>query len=326
MAVTQRLHARRRPGPDAGPAVPGSRPSRRHRFDVHGAPYVLVAPFFVLFAVVGVFPLLYTGYVSLTAWNPRRPGSEAEFVGLENYRTLLADENFWNALINTFGIGVLSTVPQLLLALWIAHLLNYRIRGRLFFRMGVLVPYVTSVASVALIFGQLFARDFGPVNWVLGLVGLDPVDWDSGRLASWTAVSVMVIWRWTGYNALIYLASLQAIPYELYEAASVDGASRWRQFWHITVPGLRPTIIFTMVVSTVGALQLFGEPLLFDTSRSANGGTGREFQTAVLYLYQQFWFNGRYGYASAVAWGLFAVIVVIVAVNLLLARRIRSED
>lgn len=299
---------------------------RRHRFDVHGMPYLMVAPFFVVFAVFGAFPIAYTLYVSLTGWNTRRVGSENTFVGLDNYRTLIADENFWNALVNTIGIGILSAVPQLLLALWIAHLLNYRLRGRLFFRTGVLVPYVTSVASVALIFNQLFARDFGLVNWVLSLVGIDPVDWHNGSPASWTAVSVMVIWRWTGYNALIYLAAMQAIPFELYESAAVDGAGRFRQFWSITIPSLRPTIIFTVLVSTIGSLQLFGEPLLFDLSRNAQGGADREFQTVVLYLYQQFWFNGRYGYASAVAWGLFVVIVLIVGVNFVLSRRIRGED
>ncbi len=298
----------------------------RHRADVRGMPYLLVSPFFLVFAVFGLFPLLFTAYVSLTGWNTRRPGSEGTFVGLDNYSRLLHDDYFWNALRNTIGIGILSAVPQLLLALWIAHMLNSRLRGRLFFRMGVLVPYVTSVTSVALIYNQLFARDFGLVNWTLGLVGLGPVDWHSGSLTSWTAVSVMVIWRWTGYNALIYLAAMQAVPYELYEAAAIDGAGRFRQFWSVTIPTLRPTIIFTVIISTIGSLQMFGEPYLFDLSRNANGGPGREFQTAVLYLYQQFWFNGRYGYASAVAWGLFLVIVVIVLVNLLLSRRIHGED
>jgi cellobiose transport system permease protein len=315
------------PTPSASPSPPTPTLRMRwHRFDVRGMPYLMVAPFFVVFAVFGAFPIVYTLYVSLTGWNTRRVGSENSFVGLDNYRTLIADENFWNALYNTFGIGVLSAVPQLFLALWIAHLLNYRLRGRLFFRTGVLIPYVTSVASVALIFNQLFARDFGLVNWVLDLVGIGPIDWHDGSAASWSAVSVMVIWRWTGYNALIYLAAMQAIPFELYESAAVDGAGRFRQFWHITIPSLRPTIIFTVIVSTVGSLQLFGEPLLFDLSRNAQGGADREFQTVVLYLYQQFWFNGRYGYASAVAWGLFIVIVLIVGVNFLLSRRIRGED
>jgi len=311
-------------GRDAGPRPPAGR--LRHRLDVRATPYLFVSPFFLLFAVFGLFPLVFTGYVSLTAWNTRRPGSEGTFVGLENYRRLLEDDNAWNALRNTIGLGVLSAVPQLLLALWIAHLLNSRLRGRLLFRMGVLVPYVTSVASVALIFNSLFARDFGPVNWLLGLVGLGPVDWHSGILASWAAVAFMIIWRWTGYNALIYLAAMQAVPRELYEAAEIDGAGTWRQFWSITVPSLRPTIVFTVVVSTIGSLQLFGEPYLFDLTRNANGGAAREYQTFVLYVYQQFWFNGRYGYASALAWMLFLVIVVIVLVNLVLARRVRGED
>jgi cellobiose transport system permease protein len=152
------------------------------------------------------------------------------------------------------------------------------------------------------------------------------VDWHSGALASWAAVAFMIIWRWTGYNALIYLAAMQAVPRELYEAAEIDGAGTWRQFWSITVPSLRPTIVFTVVVSTIGSLQLFGEPYLFDLTRNANGGAAREYQTFVLYVYQQFWFNGRYGYASALAWMLFLVIVVIVLVNLVLARRVRGED
>jgi cellobiose transport system permease protein len=310
-------------------AVTGSGDRRRwigRRVEGQVAPYVFVSPFFAVFAVFGLFPLLFTAYVSLTGWNTRKPGSEKTFVGLDNYRRLLEDDYVWNALRNTIGIGVLSAVPQLLLALWIAHLLNGKLRGRLVFRMGILVPYVTSVASIALIFNNLFARDFGPVNWLISLVGLDPVDWHHGFLASWAAVSAMVIWRWTGYNALIYLAAMQAVPTELYEAAAIDGASTWRQFWHITVPSLRPTIIFTVIVSTIGSLQLFGEPYLFDLTRNANGGAGREYQTFVLYIYQQFWFNGRYGYASALAWALFGVIVVLVLFNLVLARRVRGED
>lgn len=313
-------------------ASAAERPGRRHPTGARGrlaarlSPYALVSPYFLLFAVFGAFPLLYTVYVSLTAWNPRKPGSKDTFVGTDNFVKLIHDENFWHALTNTFGIGIASTVPQLLLALVIAHLLNYRLLGRLFLRMGVLVPYVTSVTAVALIFGQFFARDFGPVNYVLGEVGIGPIDGRASTWASWLAISAMVTWRWTGYNALIYLAALQSVSQDLYESAEVDGASRWQQFWHITVPSLRPTIIFTVIVSTIGALQLFGEPLLFDSSRSANGGSGRQFQTVVLYLYQQFWFNGRYGYASAIALGLLVVIGVVVLINLLLVRRIAGED
>ena len=312
------------------PSVPPNRKqawrSRLYRFDVKGSPYLYILPFFALFGVFGLFPLVYTAVISTTSWSPRKPGSEDVSVGFDNYSRLFADENFHNALINTFGIGIVSTVPQLLLALGIAHLLNYKLRGRLFLRMGVLVPYITSVAAVALIFNQIFARDFGLLNWFLQPFLENPVDWRAEKWASWLAVSAMVTWHWTGYNALIYLAAMQTIPYELYESASIDGANKWQQFWHITVPSLRPTIIFTVIVSTIGALQLFAEPFLFDTTRNNNGGSERQFQTVVLYLYQQFWTNGRYGYAAAIAWTLFLITVVIALVNFLLVRRIRSAD
>ncbi len=143
--------------------------------------------------------------------------------------------------------------------------------------MGVLLPNVTSVAAVGIIFGLIFARDYGIVNWALGHVGLDqPIDWQGHRWSSWLAISVMVDWRWTGYNALILLASLQSVPKELYEAARIDGASAWRQFWSITVPMLRPTIIFVSIVATIGGIQLFTEPLLFGSGVNAiAGGTTR---------------------------------------------------
>jgi cellobiose transport system permease protein len=319
--------------PESSRRRPTGEPSRRqrrrswlYRLDVKGSPYLYIFPFFGLFAVFGLFPLAYTAFISTTPWSPRNPGSEDRSVGLENYQNLLGDENFHNALINTFGIGLVSTVPQLLLALGIAHLLNYKLRGRLFLRMGVLVPYITSVAAVALIFNQIFARDFGLLNWFLQPFVESPIDWRAEKWASWLAVSAMVTWHWTGYNALIYLAAMQTIPYELYESASIDGASKWQQFRYVTIPSLRPTIIFTVIVSTIGALQLFAEPFLFDTTRNNNGGSERQFQTVVLYLYQQFWTNGRYGYAAAIAWTLFLITVVVAVVNFLLVRRIRSAD
>jgi cellobiose transport system permease protein len=314
----------------ARPAPPPRRRTRRsvwHRLDVKGSPYLYIAPFFLVFAAFGLFPLIYTGYVSLTGWRNDRPGSEDTFVGLANYATLWHDELFWNALTNTIGIGLLSTVPQLLLALGLAHLLNYRIRGRTFFRMSALLPNVTSVAAVTIIFVQLFGRDYGLVNWFLGLFGVEHIDWQAGTLSSWIGISIIVTWRWTGYNALIYLAAMQAIPFELYESAAMDGASRWKQFRSITIPMLRPTILFTVIVSTIGALQLFGEPLLFNVSQTPTaGGSQHQFQTLAVYTYDQFWQKFKYGYGAAISWAMFLVIVIIVVVNFALARRIRGVD
>lgn len=299
------------------------RPSAAHRTWRTLSPYAYIAPFFTLFAAFGLFPLIYTAFVSLYRVELQTPG-EMEWRGLGNYTALFDDEIFWTALGNTFTIGVLSTVPQLVMALGLAHLLNYRLRGRTFLRTAMLLPYATSVAAATLVFAQLFGRDFGLINYVLGLVGFDPVDWQAGTVSSQIAVSTIVIWRWTGYNALIYLAGMQSIPSELYEAAEMDGASRWRQFIHVTLPGLRPTILFTVVVSTIGATQLFGEPLLFEGSIS--GGISHQYQTLGLYMYEQGWGFFHLGRAAAIAWVMFLLILVLVGVNALIAhRRSRKE-
>jgi cellobiose transport system permease protein len=156
--------------------------------------------------------------------------------------------------------------------------LNTQLRMRTFFRMTVLLPQVTSLVAVALIFTQLFNYRYGLINYLLGQVGIGNVDWEAGRYTSWIALSVMVTWRWTGYNALIYLAAMQGIPEELYEAAAVDGASGWQQFIHVTIPSLRPTIIFTVIISTIGGLQLFTEPYLFQPLKQVGtGGADRQY-------------------------------------------------
>ncbi|MGW7363646.1 carbohydrate ABC transporter permease, partial [Streptomyces sp. NPDC054841] len=320
--------ARRSPSADSADPVAAerrrARRSRWYRRDVRWSPYAFVAPFFVFFAAFGLFPLLYTGWASLHRVELTAP-NDMEWVGLRNFTRLLEDEFFWNALKNTFTIGLISTVPQLLMALVIAHLLNYRLRGSMFFRVAALTPYATSVAAATLVFVLLFGRDYGMVNWALGLAGIDPVDWQNGEWTSQIAVSTIVIWRWTGYNALIYLAAMQAIPNDLYESAALDGASRRQQFLHVTVPSLRPTILFTCVVSTIGATQLFGEPLLFNGSAGATGGADHQFQTLGLYLYEQGWANLHLGRASAIAWTMFLILLVIGAVNWLLVRRLRKS-
>jgi cellobiose transport system permease protein len=306
------------PGPAGPPA--GDRPGWRTRLtraDIRYAPYLLIAPFFVVFAVFGAFPLVYTGWVSLHDWHLI---GDHEFVAVGNYVELFADSEFWNACLNTFGIFVIATVPQLLAALVTANLLNRALRARTFFRMGVLVPMVTSVAAVGIVFGQLFARDVGLVNYVFDLGGLDRVDWQANRWSSWLAIAVMVDWRWTGYNTLILLGAMQAIPRDLYDAASVDGARPWQQFWRITVPLLRPTLIFTVIVATIGGLQLFTEPVIFGYGKM-QGGTIGQFQTITMYMYENAFQRFQYGYGAAIAWTLFALIVVISAVNTLVVRR-----
>jgi cellobiose transport system permease protein len=308
----------------ARPAADNRSSRLRHKLDVKGTPYLYIAPFFLIFLVFGMFPILYTGWMSLTHWNRDIPGSSHEFYGLSNFIRLVHDEYFWNALRNTVAIGVLAAVPQLFLAMWVAHLLHRRLRARTAVRMGVLLPNVTSVAAVGLIFAELFGRDFGLVNWMLSLVGFGKIDWQAGTLQSWIALAVMIIWRWTGYSALIYLAALQTVPDDLYEAADLDGASQFQKFRNITVPALRPTIIFTVILSTIGSIQLFTEPLMFNPGLSPTGGNTRQFQTLAMYVYEQFWSHGKYSYAATVSWAMFLIIIVAVGVNYLLSRRIRS--
>ncbi|MCP9207499.1 carbohydrate ABC transporter permease [Streptomyces cucumeris] len=301
-----------------------ARRARRHRRATRWSPYAFIAPFFLFFAAFGLFPLLYTGWASLHRVELTDP-THMEWAGLHNYSRLWDDEFFWNALRNTFTIGVISTVPQLLMALGLAHLLNYRLRGSMFFRVAILTPYATSVAAATLVFVLLFGRDYGMVNWALGLLGFDGIDWQNGTWTSQLAVSTIVIWRWTGYNALIYLAAMQAVPGDLYESAALDGASRRQQFRHVTIPSLRPTILFTVVVSTIGATQLFGEPLLFNGSAGATGGADHQYQTLGLYLYEQGWVNLHLGRASAIAWTMFLILLLIGAVNWLIGRRLRKS-
>jgi cellobiose transport system permease protein len=259
--------------------------------------------------------------VSLTDRDLLRPGAEA-YIGLRNYRELLHDGYFWNSVKNTFLLMVMCSVPQLVLALIVAHLLNSITRLRTVFRMGVLLPNVTSIVAVALVFGQIFSRDFGIINWVLGLFGGDPINWQAGDWTSRSAIAVMVVWRWTGYNALIYLGAMQAIPKELFEAAALDRAGTWRQLWHITIPALRPTIAFTALISLIGQTQLFTEPLLFDTSPgSVSGGSARQFQTMALFMYEEGFRLGHLGYGAAVAWLMIVMTFVLAAIGYAVTRR-----
>jgi cellobiose transport system permease protein len=292
------------------------------RLDTVAAPYLFVAPFFLIFAVFGLFPLVFTAWVSLHKWDV---GGAGAFIGLDNYVDLFGDADFWNAAVNTVGMLVMATVPQLLIALVLASLLNQRLRGLTFLRMGVLIPIVTSVAAVGIVFSQIFDRDAGMVNGLLGLVGVPTVDWRADKWSSWIAISTMVDWRWTGYNALIYLAAMQSVPRDLYEAAFVDGASKIRQFWSITVPMIRPAIIFTVIVSTIAGTQLFTEPLIFGQGGFAiSGGSLRQFQTLSMYMFEKAFRDFDYGYGSAVAWMIFLLIMVLVLVNFLVIRRSRA--
>jgi cellobiose transport system permease protein len=295
---------------------------RLGRWDVKLSPYLYISPFFLLFALTGLFPLVYTAFVSVHQWNLL--GGQGDFVGLQNYADVLNQPVFWKSLVNTISIFVLSSVPQVVLAITIAALLDQNLRAATFWRMGVLVPYVVAPVAVSMIFGRMFADQYGFVNALLGIVGIDPVGWHSERFASHLAIATIVNYRWTGYNALIFLAAMQAVPRELYEAAVIDGAGRVRQFFSVTVPQIRATIIFVVITSTIGGLQIFDEVRMYDAA--GLGGPSKNWMTTVLYLYDVAWGNQKnFGRAAAVAWILFLLIIGIGMVNFLLTRRISTS-
>jgi len=311
----------------AAPAEPPLLPTRSRwrqrlsRWDVKVSPYLFISPFFILFAVIGLFPLLYTAFVSVHQWDTI--GGQGDYTGLKNFVDVLHQPQFWISLRNTFSIFLLSSVPQVIIAILLANVLNANLRARTFWRMGVLLPYVVAPVAVGLIFGQMFGDRYGLINSLLNSIGIDNIKWHSDVLASHVAIASMVNFRWTGYNTLIFLAAMQAIPSEVYEAAVVDGANRWRQFRSITVPMLRPTIIFVVITSTIGGLQIFDEPRMFD--QTGQGGPSRQWMTTTMYLYELGWGNQHnFGRAAAVAWLLFLIILVIGIGNFLITRRIAS--
>src|SRR5262249_13142855 len=213
--------------------------------------------------------------------------------------------------------------PQLLCGLGIAALLDRPLRGRTAWRAAVVLPNIVPVVAVALIFTQLFGRDYGLINRVLSAVGVSPVDWQANSWSAHLGSAAMVGWRWAGYNALLFLAAMQTVPRELHEAAELDGASRWRSFWAVTVPGIRPTILFTVVVSTIGGLQMFTEPQLFDPSGTAGtGGNDRQFQTLVMYLYGHGVRLCDARCAGAISWVVFLLCVVLVLAGVAMLRRL----
>lgn len=295
---------------------------RLSRLDVKASPYLYIAPFFILFGLIGLFPLVYTFVVSLFDWHLLK--GQGDFVGIDNFVAVLQDRFFWNSLFNTFSIFLLSSIPQLVAAIVIAAVLDQNIRAKTFWRMSVLLPYIVTPVAVSLIFTNMFNEQYGLINNILGSFGLDPVMWKTETLPSHIAIATMVNWRWTGYNALILLAAMQSVPRDIHESAAIDGAGAIRRFFSMTVPSIRPTMIFVIITATIGGLQIFTEPRLFDPVTA--GGSARQFQTTVLYLWEMAFFRQNFGEASAIAWLLFLIIVAFGVLNFLISKRIASTE
>jgi len=282
--------------------------------------YAAIAPFFLIFFVFGVAPVVYSVYIAFFKWDPL---GESEFNGLNNFIFLLQDSDFWLAIRNTFSIWALSTFPQIIMAIGLAAILrSRRLKGKSFWRTIFLVPNITSVIAITIVFQQLFGREYGIINGLLGLIpGVDNIDFLEGVIPSHIQIATMITWRWVGYNTLIFLASMLAIPDELYESASCDGATKWQQFIYVTLPSLKNTITFVLIVGTIGGLQVFAEP----QQLAADGGSSKQFLTLTLFLYNQAFLNNKYGYAAAIGIAITFIVLIISAINFFITRKISGE-
>ena len=283
------------------------------------APYVMLSPFFALFLVFGLFPLLFSLYLAFQTWEPTSGLHAMTFVGFGNFAFSLQDEWFWKSLKNTAWLAVASGVPQHLVAIPLAVFIHTSFKR---LRNGVVgayfLPYITSTVAIAILFSSLFSTDYGMINQGLAalarlpllgaLMPAHPIDWLGQPENIKPAIAVIVFWRYVGFNVVLYLAALQTIPKDLYEAATMDGAGRLQQFWFITLPGLRPMIYFGVTLSVIGGLQLFEEPFILTGGR---GGSDQAGMTTAMYLYRMAFDFNDFGAASAMSWLLFIVVVVL---------------
>ena len=278
------------------------------------AGYLFLLPNIIGFLVFSSIPVLVTLGISTLDWDMiRRP----TFVGIENYRQLLGEDPVFRQVLGNTFFYVIGTVPAgMVLSLLLALAMNARLRGITVFRGIFFIPVITSAVAVAMIFRWLYNRDFGLINIALTTVGLPAVPWLSSSSWAMPAVILMAIWKRVGYDMVIYLAGLQAIPPPLYEAAQIDGAGRWHRFWYITVPLLTPTTFFILVISIIGSFQVFDLAFIL-----TSGGPGNATNTIVMYVYNQAFQYFHMGYAAAVAWVLFAIVLVVTLVQWRIQKR-----
>jgi multiple sugar transport system permease protein len=274
------------------------------------APYVLLSPFVLLFCIFGLFPLVFSLYLAFQSWEPTSGLAAMQFVGLGNFVFSLQDEWFWKSLKNTAWLAVASGVPQHLVAIPLAVFIHTSfVRSRNAVVGAYFLPYITSTVAIAIMFSALFSTDFGLVNTGLRVVfGIGAIDWLGQPENIKPAIAMIVFWRYVGFNVVLYLAALQTIPRDLYEAATMDGAGRLQQFFFITLPSLKPMIFFGVTLSVIGGLQLFEEPFILTGGR---GGSDQAGMTTAIYLYRMAFDFNDFGAASAMSWLLFFVVVAL---------------
>lgn len=287
------------------------------------APYLLIAPFVVLFLVFGLFPIGFSLFLMFHTWDPVQGLQAMRYVGVENLQFALEDPLVWTSLGNTLWLAVASGLPQHLVAIPLAYLINERLGRWRNATMGVyFLPYITSTVAIAIMFGTLFSTDYGTVNVLLQSLAQAPwlgqwlpaqnIDWLGQPETIKPVVALVVFWRYVGFNTVLYVAAMQSIPRDLYEAAHMDGARGWRVFWFITLPQLKPMMFFGVTLTVIGGLQLFEEPFILTGGK---GGIEYAGMTTAMYMYRTAFEFNDFGLASAISWLLFGVILVLTLVT-----------
>jgi len=270
--------------------------------------YAFISPFYILFAIFGLYPMALSIYLSFTRWKGVGP---MEFAGLINYGLVLKDKVFWQSMANGVILFFLYVPVMLFLALVLAVILNSgRVKGFRFFRTLIFLPFITNMVAAGFTFRILLEKQNGLFNMVLGYLGLPGVPWLENTWWARISLSLLIIWAWLGYNMVIMLAGLQTIPRDLTEAAQVDGASPMQAFFRITVPLMRPVILFCLITSTIGSFGLFTE-----VSTLTRGGPMNATITPLIRIYGLAFTSYQFGYASAVAYTFFALIFILTIIQ-----------
>ncbi len=291
--------------------------SGRKRYECF-AGYVFSLPAVALLLTFLAVPIIYTVYYSVFQYQVMRP-NDITFIGFQNYQKLISDSDFWLSLRNTFYFTFVVVPVQCALALALAMLVSKRYKAVSLFRTMYFSPQLTSMVVISVLWTVLYNSNpnTGLINALLTSLGLEPVNFLTNEKTAMNSIIFMSAWQGAGYQMMIFLAGLQGIPRDQYEAASVDGATRWKQFWFITIPNLKGTIKYVIMITMIQAMKLFTQPYVM-----TQGGPRNSTKTMVYYIYTQGFQKGNFGYACAVA----AVFFVIVVAMSLIMQKITSEE
>lgn len=275
----------------------------KFKIDSNNAPYFFILPIIILFLIFMVYPIIYSLILSFQKFD----NGKYIFAGLENYKMLFKDDVFIQGLENTFIYLIIQVPIMILLALILATLLNSKfIKFKQFFRISFFLPALIGLVAYSIVFKLFLNTDFGFINYVLRLFHLPIVDWLNGQFSSKISIILAITWRWTGYNMVILLAALQGIPDDIYEACDIDGANAIQKFLFVTVPLVKPVILFCTITSTIGTLQLFDEPYIL-----TGGGPSNATITVAQYLYNTGFRYFNFGYAAAISYVIALIIAIL---------------